>query len=412
MYKFLGQLEIRVLRLLLMIYLAALSLLFAPTYAIRFEVYGLPTNLLMLWLFLVDVILIVKLFSNKLKVEFTALQKKLLFFSGVFFLSGVISVFVGGFSLPKLALFIVLFFQPLLWFFYFSIHKPNEREKQNLVITAFISAGILGLVAIFQYFTLYSLPESYWGNSVEPKRALSLFSHPNFYALFIAPLLAFLLPHALTNKSELNLFNFKINSKTKVLFWVIGLVGLICSLSRSGWLGLAAAIGLYTLIAADAKIRKFILGAALILSLVIIFTPNLRYRFLLPFYGEKSAVSRLSLWQTGVKGIKESPIFGLGLKGFAIKWDSLNTDPNLNEKHNLPHNLFLNLWVETGLMGIISFLGVLITGLYIGFKEKNDPYKLGVLLFMTAFLIQGQIDNPYFKNDLALIFWLVLAFLF
>jgi O-antigen ligase len=183
-------------------------------------------------------------------------------------------------------------------------------------------------------------------------------------------------------------------------------------LSRSGWLGLAAAIGLYTLIAADAKIRKFILGAAFILSLVVIFTPNLRYRFLLPFYGEKSAVSRLSLWQTGVKGIKESPIFGLGLKGFATKWDNLNTDPNLEEKHNLPHNLFLNLWVETGLLGILSFLGIIITSLYIGLKEKTDPYKLGIVLFLTAFLVQGQIDNPYFKNDLALVFWLILSFLF
>lgn len=395
-----------------MIYLAALSLLFAPTYAIRFEIYGLPTNLLMLWLFLVDAILIVKLFTGSLKANFNFLQKKLLFFSGIFFLSGIISVFVSDFSLPKLALFVVLFFQPLLWFFSFSIHKPNEREKQNLIIAAFVSVLLLGIVAIFQYFTLYSLPESYWGNSVEPKRALSLFSHPNFYALFIAPLLTFLLPHALTNKSELNIFNFKIGSKTKVVFWVIGFVGLICSLSRSGWLGLVAAIGLYTLIAADAKIRKFILGAALILSLIVIFTPNLRYRFLLPFYGEKSAVSRLSLWQTGVKGIKESPIFGLGLKGFATKWDSLNTDPNLEEKHNLPHNLFLNLWVETGLLGLLSFLGIVITGLYIGLKEKTDPYKLGVVLFLTAFLVQGQIDNPYFKNDLALIFWLILAFLF
>ncbi len=395
-----------------MIYLAALSLLFAPTYAIRFEIYGLPTNLLMLWLFLVDVILIVKLFTGSLKPSFNSLQKWLLFFSGVFFLSGIFSVFIGDFSLPKLALFVVLFFQPLLWFFYFSIHKPTQQEKQNLIVAAFISAFLFGIIAIFQYFTLYSLPESYWGNSVEPKRALSLFSHPNFYALFIAPLLAFLLPHALTNKSKLNIYNFKIGSKTKVVFWAVGFVGLICSLSRSGWLGLAAAIGLYTLIAADTKIRKFILGAALIFGLVIIFTPNLRYRFLLPFYGEKSAISRLSLWQTGVKGIKESPIFGLGLKGFATKWDNLNTDPNLEEKHNLPHNLFLNLWVETGLLGILGFLGIIITSLYIGVKEKTDPYKLGIVLFLTTFLFQGQIDNPYFKNDLALVFWLILSFLF
>ena len=88
----------------------------------------------------------------------------------------------------------------------------------------------------------------------------------------------------------------------------------------------------------------------IVIVIVIVSIPNLRWRFLLPFYGEKSAVSRLSLWDTGTKAIKESPVTGLGLTGFSKNWERLNTDPNL-DTHNFPHNIFLNFcwyfWYST-----------------------------------------------------------------
>jgi len=34
---------------------------------------------------------------------------------------------------------------------------------------------------------------------------------------------------------------------------------------------------------------------------------------------------------------------------------------------------------------------------------------LGLLLFLVAIFVHGLIDIPYLKNDLALVFWMVLA---
>ena len=147
--------------------------------------------------------------------------------------------------------------------------------------------------------------------------------------------------------------------------------------------------------------------------------PNLRYRILLPFYGEKSASSRVELWSDGLKAVKESPVLGLGLTGFANQYGVLNTDPTL-DTHNFPHNIFLNLWVETGLLGLIAFIGIVVIYIYRGLRSVARPiywaaadesarYKLAIALFLIALLFQGLVDNPYFKNDLALIFWMVLA---
>lgn len=387
-------------------WLIVFTILLAPAYTYKFVLNGLPTNLLMVWLFLVWLIFFSTLFLQKQFSEFVKFvkntEKKVFVLIVLFFLAGIISLFLNGLTQAKLGQFIVLFLQPLSLFFIAKfIFEKNSNQKHFLLLTFYFLLALAGLYAIIQYFTLFGLPPAYWGNSVEPKRAVSFFSHPNFYALFSAPLLALLVPDlGLSLKSKiLNL---------KSILWFIGGAGLLLSFSRAGWLGLAAAIGIYLLIAADKKIRKIIFTAVIVIVIVIVSTPNLRFRFTLPFYGEKSAVSRLSLWHTGAKAIKEAPIFGLGLTGFSNNWARLNTDPNL-ETHNFPHNIFLNFWVETGLLGLISFFSLIGIYIYKGIKNRNNIYYLSIALFLVALVTQGLIDNPYFKNDLSVLFWIFLA---
>jgi O-antigen ligase len=222
----------------------------------------------------------------------------------------------------------------------------------------------------------------------------------------------------------------------KAVLWVLGAIGLLLSLSRSGWLGLAAAVVVYLIVAADKKTRKIIFAGAIIAIAIVVYYPNLRYRILLPFYGEKSADSRIELWTDGLKAVKESPVLGLGLSGFANQYGVLNTDPTL-DTHNFPHNIFLNFWVETGLVGLISFLYIIGLYIYRGLRGASPPARpvrrsfsegggrvagtagvvgefdrllaLSISLFLIVLLFQGLVDNPYFKNDLALVFWIILA---
>ncbi|MCA9389730.1 MAG: hypothetical protein KC585_03955, partial [Candidatus Magasanikbacteria bacterium] len=65
-----------------------------------------------------------------------------------------------------------------------------------------------------------------------------------------------------------------------------------------------------------------------------------------------------------------------------------------------PHNIILNFWVETGLAGLLAFFWIVFAWL----KKKE-----AMLLPLVALLIHGLVDVPYFKNDLAIVFFLVLA---
>ena len=300
-----------------------------------------------------------------------SLDKKILAFISLFFAAALISLFWQGFSQEKLGQFIVLFIQPISLFIIASYTWYKNPDSKPLILnTCYLLLATMGLFAIIQYFTLLGLPPEYWGNSMEPKRVIAFFSHPNFYALFIAPLLAFLI---------LTPFLFKFPkggqiSKWKPICWTIGAIGLLLSLSRAGWLGLGVAGLVYLFFAADRAIKKIASVVVIVMVIVIVSVPNLRWRFVLPFYGEKSAVSRLSLWETGWKGVKESPILGLGLTGFSNNWNKLNTDPNL-DTHNYPHNIFLNLWVETGIIGLMSLIGLIGPLIYRGLRSVSSSLR-------------------------------------
>ncbi len=407
-----------------MSYLILLTLCLAPAYVVRFNLTDFPTNLLMTWVFLVWVIflfyLIVKNYLLNFVTFVTKFNKAVFLLVGLFFLSGLISLFINGFDRVKLGQFIVLFLQPISIYFISGFIITKLPESKSLILnTCYLLLGFAGAYAIFQYFTLLGLPPAWWGNSVEPKRALSFFVHPNFYALWSAPLLAFLLPDLFLTL-KLKILNLK------SITWLLGSIGLLLSLSRAGWLGLGAAMLIYLIFVANQKIRKISAVIVIIMVIIVASVPNLRWRFTLPLYGEKSAVSRLSLWHTGVKAIKESPLLGLGLTGFNQNWPRLNSDADLTDTHNFPHNVFLNFWVETGILGLISFIGLAWLFIHRGFKivslsrreegqgeverlQSDHTIKLGIALFLITLITQGLIDNPYFKNDLAMVFWIILS---
>lgn len=398
-----------------MLWLYASLIAAAPLYIWRFELVGLPTNFFMVYAFAVAIIGGFTIITRVSWRELWAMRKD---FPPVFrwaflafYVASVVSLFVGGFDLAKLAQWLVLYALPMKlasqMYFYLK-QEPNRKEVVLWFIYAFLLGS--GVAAVLQYFWLVGLPMDWWGNALEPKRAIGFFIHPNNLALFITPLLAYTLPHLKVQLESWWRTGKKLWTKEVLvtLAWSGGAVALLLSLSRGGWLGLLIAGFVFVIFSSSKKLLGYYFALAIIAAGIVIAVPNLRYRLILPFYGEKSSVARLSLWDTGTKMIKDSPILGQGIHGFNYNWDKFNTDPNL-EHYNFPHNFILNTWVDLGLLGLISWLTIVGYGLWYGFKNRAKPFAFGLLLFLIALLAHGLIDIPYFKNDLAMIFWLIFA---
>lgn len=387
------------------------SLVFvAPLYVWRFSVnaFGLnfPTNFLMIFSFAVIAVLgVILVMQNNWPVVLQSVKVLGIFWLAaiaVFMAASVISLFAFGVNAEKLAQWVVLYLQPIAIFFLYNYFSRTSVELKQTIyeyvkLSVYIITALAGALALVQYFTLLTLPPQWQGNSLEPKRAIAFFAHANAYGLFVTPLLAWLIPD-LVSKLQAKKYFYGI-------LWAVGGLGVLLSLSRGAWLGLFAAFGIFVLLNAS---KRLILGfavAVLLFSGIVVAVPNLRYRVLLPFYGEKSAVARLSLWNTGTAMIKDSPVLGKGVDGFKENWDAYNKDTGL-EHYNFPHNIFLNFWIDAGLMGLLAILFIFIFGVFKGFRAKK---AIALSLFFVAITVHGLIDIPYFKNDLAMIFWLILA---
>ena len=60
------------------------------------------------------------------------------------------------------------------------------------------------------------------------------------------------------------------------------------------------------------------------------------------------------------------------------------------------------------------FVWIIVKYFIIGFrnlKKENRFIALGLIGAMVAIVVHGMVDVPYFKNDLAVMFWLVIAML-
>ena len=228
----------------------------------------------------------------------------------------------------------------------------------------------------------------------------------NAVALYVVPLVAIAGALALHAKG--------VERIAGAAFLLVGVIITALSFSRGGYLALAAVIvGL-----AVSHRRRFVLAGLAVLALGgLALIPPIRHRIEIETENVvgNTVQSRIDLWTAAIKLIEHRPLVGAGLSGFQER-----VAPYLINFHSSalfidPHNIVLNFWVETGLLGLIAFawlMAVAFTFSWRGWHSGSPgwrPIHLGVLLALVAVIVHGMVDVPYFKNDLSLEVWTLFA---
>jgi O-antigen ligase len=130
---------------------------------------------------------------------------------------------------------------------------------------------------------------------------------------------------------------------------------------------------------------------------------------------ERSSLnSRLMIWKSALKILSDNWLWGIGPGNFQIKYLEYQKYFPLYLEWAVPqpHNLFLAFWLQTGLIGFLGFILLIINFFCQIIKRilpRNDSYchkySLIILAIILCTLINGLFDTPYWKNDLSLIFW-------
>jgi putative inorganic carbon (HCO3(-)) transporter len=380
-----------------LVFAAAFLLAILPAYQIRGGLFGIPTTALEIALLVFLAFVALAHVRTGRRPLWGEAQILLLFFLAVSAAAALISPDVR----EALGLWRAYFFEPVLYFLALINVVRSSRDIAVLFFGLGTSMIVIGLVSFWQALGLLSAPLPYAGEM--PPRLSSLFPYPNAVALFVVPVVLLFMPFLLSSLAERRRSVFLVGG---VLF---GTFALFASVSESGFLGFFAGLAVLLLLL---KRYRILLALIVLLVLVIALVPTAREHIAaLATFSDTSTDVRLRLWEGTLNLLSARPIVGAGLAGFPAIYD-LYRDPAHVELLLYPHSILLNFWVEIGLAGlllILAFLFRFFQRLARPFSPRLEPYRVGLIAAMVGLLVHGLFDVPYFKNDLAILFWTFLA---
>lgn len=377
-----------------------------PSYLIRFDVFGLPTTLLEISfgaLFLGWLVKYARVDWVNLKDNFKENKKFWLCFV-LFFVASILGIWVSDEWYKSLGQWRAFFFEPML--FLLMLIATKKRFKENdLIYFLGLSTLSISVLAILQKFFLVLYPPSLW-DAETFGRVTSFFTTPNAIGLFIAPIL-FLLVGILWK-------NFNKNGIKKLLGFylvlILAAVAILLSVSQGAWVALAVGGVVFLFLVGY---RKISLSLVLLGAIVCLAVPMMRQAVL---FQDKAGQNRLDLWSYTTKFLTTSPknfIFGPGVRQWFRKVQKpyYFAEDNNIERLTYPHNIFFNFWSETGFFGMLAMIGMIIICFYYSFRVYKANLIIGASLLVSwlVFFVHGLVDVPYFKNDLAFLFWILVA---
>lgn len=320
----------------------------------------------------------------------------------LFIIAGAIAVVAAPNRTAGLGLYRAYIIEPIA--FGLVLANVIRTSRRAALVAGGLAAGAAVAGLANSFVVLSGLINHTYDVALTPP--VVIYSTANAVALYVVPIVALAISVALYGSRE--------ERFGAAAFVVAGTIIAALSFSRGGYLALAAVVlGAVVL----HRRRLLMLGVAVVGLAALAVVPPIRHRILIEthnVYGN-TIQSRIDLWTAAVKLIRHRPLFGAGLSGFqqmsAPYYTHLHTAANFID----PHNIVLNFWVETGLVGLIAFAWIMVVGFQVswrGWRQGSGgwpAYHLGVLLALVAVVVHGMVDVPYFKNDLSLLFWILIG---
>ncbi|MFZ2804664.1 MAG: O-antigen ligase family protein [Patescibacteria group bacterium] len=323
--------------------------------------------------------------------------------TGLWILASLIAVFVAPNHVAALGLWRAYILEPILFFILLAGTLHDTKDRKAVVHALLASLGVVTLWAIVQYATGHFIPHP-WNTDFLTRRATGPFPYPNALSLFAAPLAALFFGLAVFKQKDW------ITPKLAWIGFTIGLLDIVSAKSVGGFIGLMS--GVFITLIILKKTRWWAVGVAAIIALAVFAVPTTRTKIIstLSFH-EWSGHVRTIIWSETWNMLKDTstkfgigrPIFGAGFGAYPDVIKAYHKATYI-EIFQYPHDILLNLWSETGLLGIVAFAWLCV----VWWKESKG--RRWLFLPLLAILVHGLVDVPYFKNDLALLFWVLAAF--
>ncbi len=325
----------------------------------------------------------------------------------------------------------------------------SDRKKLNIVlITMVLSMFIMGADGIFQsvfgrdFLRNNLIPgwENTCNDVMKGVRISASFINPNGFGGWIAVMIPIALGIMFIARKQLS--EKIIRSIMSIIVFLLVLC-LAMTRSRGAWAGLAFAM---IFLALRKKSKMFLVIIVIVLATLFFILPHFivtdqnltgpskvssatgSYGIAVAYIKDfifgirdqavqvmlRTDVVRTHLWREALMIIKDFPVFGCGLNTYSIIAPLYKS--GLEEAGIYPHNCYLQMAAETGIVGLTAFLWLIFrlfkTSLKNLKKLKYEFYSnilIGLLAGMLAFLVHSFFDVNFYALQLAILMWFIMG---
>ncbi len=308
----------------------------------------LPTMALAGLLLYTVLAFLVKLILGKRQIRFETVDLFALLFAFVVFLSGAVSFSAASL---KPAILMCCF---IGGYFLTVVLCRTQEWLARCTGAAILSASIVALIGIFQYFSGSFGEAGAWIDTSMFEdisgRVISTLENPNMLAEYLILLLPIAVSLLLTRGNPLK--------RTSGLF-AAALMGvcLILTWSRGAWIGLIFGAFIFLLIWTRRSLYLIFAGVVSIPFLPLVLPESIISRFAsIGNLADTSTSYRVNIWRGAVHMLEDYWHCGIGIGEAA--WDTVYPRYSLAAIESAPHahNLYLQTWIECGVIGILLLL--------------------------------------------------------
>lgn len=381
-----------------------------PTYIVRFSIFGIPTNFfeVSVWVLFIATLCLPRT-RKQLMVALGEMPRSVKMWVFLFVVTAVISTFYSPAVRSSLGILKGWIVTPILFGLLVYTARYSDVLVHKKIIRSLIYSGlVVSLLGISQIDGFM--------------RIRSVYDVPNSFALFLVPILIIAVWVGIRTKER-----FYVSSALIMLIAILGTQSLGACIALLSTLGIGVLLGRLKL-----GLRHYVVVLSVFVLSIFIFFLSGRAEYLAsPFiYGNtaNSVTVRLQLWDIGIRLIREHPIPGVGLGQFEGAYQGelhrlfkqeeqlgISVTPYRLASEFVfrdPHNWIISFWLNTGLLGLLSFVILNLFVLkrikdYFSRSDKKHYYAQAVALALISILVFGLFDTTYWKNDLAALWWVL-----
>lgn len=374
-------------------------LLFAllPTYLVRFSIGSIPSTLLEGFVIITIVNALVRLRPKMAAQTIMTAWESFGWYRIPIVLTlaaGVISTIIAPDILSALGILKAYIIEPIVLAIVIKSIMVDRADVERIVTALIASATVMSSLAILQVLTRVGIPDAW---AVE-NRATSLYDYPNAVGLFIAPIVTMAV---VRYASSIKKFDRGLLQPLPLVSVLLMLGGIVAAKTEAALIAIPAALAIVGLFAPIAGRIKYAIIAASITGAcaVSLFAPSIIQKILLQ---DSSGLVRRAQWSETLTMLADRPFLGAGLSGYPAALAPYH-DATFYEIFQYPHQIFLNIWSELGLIGILALVISTVLVMRTTWRRKDDAIVLAFAAAILAMAIHGLVDVPFFKNDLAIL---------